>query len=82
MCFDPFKKSIQQSGRLFETWIIVYVPNVFWENLRLYSFAPRKAKERWPVDNLHLGIFNCDMFLVLRLNTLNLKCSSMIACVS
>ena len=28
---------------------------------RLYSFAPRKAKERWPVDNLHLGRFNCDM---------------------
>ena len=22
---------------------------------RLYSFAPRKAKERWPVDILHLG---------------------------
>ena len=36
---------------------------------RLYSFAPRKAKERSPVDNLHLGRFNCDMFLVLRPDT-------------
>ena len=40
---------------------------------KLYSFAPRKAKERWPVDNLHLGRFNCDLFLVLRPDTLNLS---------
>ena len=40
---------------------------------RLYSFAPRKAKERRPVDNMLLGRFNCDLFLVLRPDTLNLS---------
>ena len=40
---------------------------------RLHSFAPRKEKERWPVDNLHLGRFNFDMFLVLCPDTLNLS---------
>ena len=40
---------------------------------RLYSFAPRKAKERWPVDKLHLRRFNCDIFLVLRPDTQNLS---------
>ena len=40
---------------------------------RLYSFAPRKAKERLPVDNLHLGRFNFDMSLVLRPDTQNLS---------
>ena len=40
---------------------------------RSYSFAPQKAKEHWPVDDLHLGRFNCDMFLVLPLDTLNLS---------
>ena len=36
------------------------------------SFAPRKAKERLAVDNMHLGRFNCDINLVLRPATLNL----------
>ena len=37
------------------------------------SFAPRKAKERLPVDNMHLGRFNCYIFLVLRPASLNLS---------
>ena len=37
VCFDPFKKSFQQSGGLsFKTWIIVYVPNVFWEKVKFF----------------------------------------------
>ena len=39
----------------------LHVKLLFLENLRLYSFSPRKAKEHWPADILHLGIFNSEL---------------------
>ena len=79
MWFNLFKKSFQESGRRLSFYIIFpvifFCPPAVGEKWMSDERTPKDVcgEASWPVDNLHLGRFNCDMFLGLRPDKLNLS---------